>query len=116
MDSTVYFSTLDQYRYNPAIIFSAQTGMDVYAAAAGKVVAVKEDSRLGKMVVMDIGDGYQAVYGQLSDITVMEGNVIPQGTVIGKVANPTRYYTLEGPNLYFQVTQNSIPVDPNQYM
>jgi len=33
MDHTVYFATLDQYKYNPATIISASVGAPVYACA-----------------------------------------------------------------------------------
>ena len=37
MDKTVYFKTLDQYKYNPAVIFSAEVGDQVIAATTGVV-------------------------------------------------------------------------------
>ena len=37
------------------------------------------------------------------------------GDVIGKVAEPTRYYTEEGANLYFKLTVDDKPVDPVAY-
>ena len=33
MDHTIYFATLDQYNYNPALIIEGQVGQDVRAAA-----------------------------------------------------------------------------------
>ena len=36
--------------------------------------------------------GYQAVYGQLTDLTVSEGDTIKKGTTIGYIAQPTKYY------------------------
>ena len=40
MDKTVYFPTLEQYKYNPAIIISAVEGETITAAANGKVSRV----------------------------------------------------------------------------
>lgn len=40
MDKTIYFPTLDQYKYNPAIIIQANVGDLITAAAAGKVTEV----------------------------------------------------------------------------
>ena len=36
MDSTIYFATLDQYKYNPAVIIAGDVNSKVYAVAKGK--------------------------------------------------------------------------------
>ena len=33
-------------------------------------------------------------------------------TVIARIAKPTKYFSLEGPNLYFMVTKDQTPIDP----
>ena len=57
MDKTVYFPTLDQYKYNPAIVIAANEGDMITAAAAGKVTSVFEDPQIGQAVTMDLGNG-----------------------------------------------------------
>ena len=52
---------------------------------------------------MEIGNGYQAIYGQLTDLTVSEGDTLKKGTTIGYIAQPTKYYSTEGTNLYFEM-------------
>ena len=37
MDSTVYFPTLDQYKYNPAVIIAGEVNDKVYAVAKGQI-------------------------------------------------------------------------------
>lgn len=112
MDKTIYFPTLQQYKYNPAIIISAAEGQPITAAAAGKVVSVAADPELGNVVVMELGGGYEITYGQLKDITVSEGGYVDKGDLIGSVAAPTKYYIVEGTNVYFKVTKDGVPVDP----
>lgn len=112
MDGSVYFETLDQYKYNPALILSAEEGSDVIAGVDGKVVRVFENEEIGHAVTLELGDGYQATYGQLADISVTIGTTVSQDTVIGKIAKPTKYFSLEGSNLYFMVTKDQVPVDP----
>ena len=51
-------------------------------------------------------------YGQLKDIMVLQGDVVNEGDVIGKVAAPTKYYSVEGPNVYFKMTKDDRPVNP----
>lgn len=111
-NNTVYFKTLAQYRCNPAIIIGADTGKKVKSAADGVVTKISEEFDIGKAVTMNIGSGYSVTYGQLQDISVKEGQSVKEGDVIGKVAQPTKYYSQEGSNLYFQVKENKETVDP----
>lgn len=112
MDKTVYFPTLEQYKYNPAIIISAVEGETITAAAAGKVISVFTDPEIGNGVVVELGGGYEVTYGQLKDITVSEGGYVNKGDIIGSVAAPTKYFVVEGCNVYFKLTKNGVPVDP----
>lgn len=116
MDSTTYFPTLDLYKTNPAILIQAEVGATVQAPAAGKVVAVDHNEELGDFVVIDMGNGYQAKCGQLTEIPVSTGDIVEAGAVLGQVAEPTKYYVVEGSNLYFSVTKDGVPVDPLDYI
>jgi septal ring factor EnvC (AmiA/AmiB activator) len=112
MDKTIYFPTLEQYKYNPAIIISATQGETITAAADGRVTSVAYDPVIGNTVVMDLGNGYELTYGQLDNIVVSEGSYVSVGDGIGTVASPTKYYSLEGTNVYFKLTKDGEPVNP----
>lgn len=112
MDKTVFFATLDQYKYNPALVVSASEGDFVSAAAAGVVKAVFYDEEIGNAVRIDMGNGYEAVYGQLKDVQVETGNTVEKGSVLGSIAAPTIYYSMEGCNAYFALEKDGVPVDP----
>lgn len=116
MNETVYYPTLDQYRVSPAIAVQAVEDAPVYAAADGQVLSVEQDACTGTTVTMELGNGYQAVYGQLKDLTVAEGDTVKEGEVIGNISEPTKYYSVEGPNLYFAVKKDGNPVDPFEYL
>lgn len=116
MDQSVYFATLDQYKYNPAMIIGAKAGDPVAAAAAGDIVEIREDAQTGLTVVMDIGDDYTLTYGQLQDLYFKEGAHLDAGDVIGAVAEPTKYYSVEGTNLYFELEKDGKPADPTEYL
>ena len=66
MDKTTYFSTLDQYKYNPAIIISSEIGSEVIASATGVVRDISVDAQTGTTLTLDIGNGFELVYGQLN--------------------------------------------------
>ncbi len=112
MDQTIYFPTLDQYKYNPAIVISATQGEAISAAADGRVTSVGYDPGTGNTVVMELGNGYELTYGQLENITVSEGSYVHVGDGIGTVAAPTKYYSLEGTNVYFKLTKDGEPINP----
>lgn len=112
MDGSVYFSTLDQYKYNPAMMLVAREGMPVLACAEGKVVDIFENAEIGRAVTMDIGDGYRITYGQLQDLSVGMDSYVNSGEAIGAVAAPTKYYSIEGANLYLKLTMDGTPVNP----
>ena len=116
MDATTYFPTLDQYKYNPSLVMSAAVGDPVQAAANGQVLSISEDVETGTTLTMDMGNGYQAVYGQLSDLLVEEGQTVKEGTILGYVAEPSKYYSIEGSNLYFAMTKDEQPIDPITYL
>ncbi len=116
MDQTTYFPTLDQYKLSPAIAVQAVEGAPVTASVRGTVYSVEEDPQTGTTVTMELGDGYQAIYGQLKDLAISEGETVEQGETIGYIAAPTKYYSKEGSNLYFAMRQNGEPVDPIMYL
>lgn len=116
MDQTVYFSTLDQYKYNPAVIISGEVGGEVTAAARGIVKSIEVNAQTGTTITMDLGNGYEAVYGQLKEVPLKEGKYVEQGEVIGYLSEPTKYYSVEGCNLYFQLLKDGTPVNPMEYM
>lgn len=116
MDGSVYFPTLNQYKYNPALIIGSETGNQVLASAKGMVESVSVDEETGTTLVLNIGNGYKLTYGQLKELAVAEGDVVEEGALIGYVSEPTKYYSEEGSNLYFKMTQNEQAVDPVLYL
>lgn len=116
MDSSVYFPTLNQYKYNPALIIGSEVGNQVLASAKGIVESVDIDDETGTTLVLNIGNGYKLTYGQLKELAVAQGDVVEAGTVLGYVSEPTKYYSTEGSNLYFKMTQDETPVDPVLYL
>lgn len=116
MDGSVYFPTLNQYKYNPALVIGSDVGNQVLAAAKGVVESIYVDEETGTTLVMNIGNGYKLTYGQLKELAVEEGDIVEEGAVIGYVSEPTKYYTQEGSNLYFAMTEQDVPVDPVQYL
>ncbi|MBS5398897.1 MAG: M23 family metallopeptidase [Lachnospiraceae bacterium] len=116
MDQTVFFQTLEQYKYNPAMIIGGEVGETITASAAGIVTNIEETAQTGTTVSLDMGNGYTAVYGQLTDVPLSTGDYVNAGEMIGNLSEPTKYYSVEGPNLYFEILKDGEPVDPMNFM
>lgn len=116
MDQTVYFSTLDQYKYNPALMISGEVNTEVLSAAKGIVKSVEVTAQTGTTVTVDIGNGYEAIYGQLKEVPIEAGAYVEAGALIGYLSEPTKYYSVEGCNLYFELLKDGEPVNPMEYL
>ena len=115
MNKTVYFATLEEYKYNPALIGGAVNDQ-VISAGKGIVKSIDKTPQEGTTVTVDMGNGYEAIYGQLQNVQVKTGDSVEAKTVLGYLAEPTRYYSVEGCNLYFEFRKDGQPVDPLQYL
>lgn len=116
MDKTVYFPTLEQYKYNPALIVGGEIGEVIGAAQEGIISSVKQDAQTGLTVTVDMGNGYSAIYGQLKEVPVEIGMYVNKGQTLGHLSEPTKYYSVEGANLYFELLKDGVPVNPMDYM
>lgn len=111
-EGVVYFPTLAQYKSNPAIVISSKVGTKVVSSAKCKVTDVSENEETGVTVTTSIGDDYHIVYGQLKDVKAKVGDILEEGDVLGYIAEPTKYYVVEGSNLYYKVMEGDTSVNP----
>ena len=116
MDKTVYFQTLDQYKYNPAVVISGAEGDQVICGTTGIVKSIDVTAETGTTVNVDIGNGYELFYGQLKEVPVKVGDYVEAKSVIGYVSQPTKYYSVEGSNVYFEMRKDGQPINPVEYL
>jgi murein DD-endopeptidase MepM/ murein hydrolase activator NlpD len=87
--------------YHPGIDIAGSMGNAVYASASGVVVyAGWNNYGFGLMIVVDHGDGWQTLYGHLSQVNVVCGQAVFQGNVIGLVGSSGNS---SGPHLHFEM-------------
>ena len=98
------------------MLIKADVNQEVVASFGGNIESVTEDSVNGTVVTVNMGNGYKAVYGQMKDLTVKEGDTIVKGQALGNVSEPTKYFTEEGCHLYFSLTKDEAPVNPQDYL
>ncbi len=116
MDKTIYFPTLDQYKCNPGIVIQSDVSTPVEAPANARVLEVGANEEIGNYVVMDLGNDYTVTCGQLKEITAVQGEYLTKGQVLGYVAEPTKYYSVEGVNVFLEMKHQGENVDPLDYM
>ncbi len=116
MNATIYFPTLEQYQYNPAMVIGGEVNSKVYFVAKGKITSIETNEVTGCTVTQDLGDGYTAIYGQLKEVPVAVGDMVESGQVVGYISEPTKYYAVEGSNVYFQLLKDGEPIDPEELL
>jgi peptidoglycan glycosyltransferase len=86
---------------HPGIDLGAATGAPIYAADAGVVVFANwTDLGYGNAVVIDHGNGYQTLYGHLSQLQTYCGAKVKAGGLIGLAGATGNAY---GPHLHFEI-------------
>lgn len=116
MESTIYFPTLDQYKCNPGLIIQGQVSDPVYAPANARVVETGINEEIGNYLTLDLGNDYTVTCGQLKEVAAVEGEYLEKGQLLGYIAEPTKYYTVEGSNVFFEMKQGEKTVDPLDYL
>lgn len=112
MDTTVYFQTLDMYKCNPGMLIQGEEGSNVQAAYEGVVTAIDDTKEYGTVIRVNLGNGYEAVYGQVMNVCVRVGDTVSMAQNIAEIAPASSYYSEEGPHLYFAISKDGEPVNP----
>ena len=116
MDSTIYFPTLEQYKCNPGLVIQSEVSTPVNAPAAARVLEVGNNEEIGDYVLLDLGNDYTVTCGQLKEITAVQGEYLEAGQLLGYVAEPTKYYTIECSNVFLEMRHGEKTVDPLDYL
>jgi len=92
---------------------TAPVGTPVRASADGVVLHAGLLSGYGRLIVIDHGGGTQTYYAHLSRFSVVPGQEIRQGEVIGAVGMSGR---VTAPHLHYEVRRNGNPTNPVPYL
>lgn len=95
------------------IDLSTAIGTNVKAVSAGVVEKVEDSKTMGLTITINHNNGYETIYGHLSQVEVNVGEDIPSGSVIAKSGNSG---ISTGPHLHFEVHEDTIPVDPSKFL
>jgi len=99
--------------YHEGVDYSVGNGTPVLCPARGRVVLAEGLLVRGNAVIIDHGRGVMSGYWHLSQIDVVEGQMVEPGEVLGLVGN-TGLST--GAHLHWEMRVMGIPVDPLQWV
>lgn len=83
------------------------------SVAGGRVIYASTFEGYGMLLIIDHGDGYNSLYGNLSDIRFQKGDLLIKGMDLGKI---TRSKLLNTTALYFEIRHNGKPIDPTEWL
>ena len=94
---------------HPGIDISAPRGQSVRAVFDGRVVFSSWFRGYGQMIVLDHGDGYLSIYGQLDQRLAEAGQDVRQGEIIARSGQGGAF---DAPGLYFEIRHDGRAEDP----
>lgn len=99
--------------FHAGVDLATDYGASVYATAPGTVIFADWKGAYGRMVEVDLGNGFRIRYGHLSRISVKVGQKIAFRDVIGKVGSSGRS---SGPHVHYEVWFDGIVRDPSKFI
>lgn len=100
-------------QYHPGVDLQASMGTPIRVTADGVVRQAEWNSGYGKLIVVDHGGSLQTYYAHLSRFSVVPGQDVRRGEVIG-YSGATGYVT--APHLHYEVRIGGNPVNPYHYL
>ncbi|NNE37811.1 MAG: peptidoglycan DD-metalloendopeptidase family protein [Gammaproteobacteria bacterium] len=88
---------------------SADTGNDVRAVSAGKVIFADWFRNLGLLMIIDHGNGFMSLYGHNERLLKKANDFVSKGEIIAKVGNTGGQIESA---LYFEIRQQGSPQNP----
>jgi septal ring factor EnvC (AmiA/AmiB activator) len=99
--------------FKNGIEIRANDGEQPKAVSEGSVVYADWFKGYGLLLIINHGSGYHSLYGHLSEIFYKSGDIIKEGTAVGKIGESG---LLNVPSLYFEIRFKGKPVDPMQWL
>ena len=85
---------------------------DVVSVMSGKVISVKEDKLMGKIITIEHESNVITTYQSLNEVTIKEGDTVAQGTVIGKAGESNLEKDL-GKHVLFEISVDGKYLNPD---
>jgi murein DD-endopeptidase MepM/ murein hydrolase activator NlpD len=103
----------DEGEFHRGIDIAAPTGTAIHATGDAVVASAGWGTGYGREVVLNHGHGITTLYAHMASITVVPGERVTRGQVIGYVGVSGRS---TGAHLHYEVRINDTAVNPHRYM
>ena len=111
-----YNDTLKQWEIHKALDITSDTSNNVLSISDGTVTNVYTNYLEGGVVEILHENGIKSVYKSLEDISVKNGDHVKAGDVIASVSSTMARELNTGNHLHFEMFENNISIDPNNYI
>ena len=111
-----YNDTLKQWEIHKALDIVSDTSSNVYAIANGTVTNVYTNYLEGGVIEILHDNGIKSVYKSLENISVQNGDFVKAGDVIASISTSMSRELNTGAHLHFEMYENDISVNPNNYI
>jgi septal ring factor EnvC (AmiA/AmiB activator) len=95
---------------NKGIDITLPPGSAIHATDRGVVVYAEWFESLGKVIIVDHGDGLRSVYSHVERLMVTKGDIVTKGQQIGAGS------TERSSELHFEIRRGNQPVNPMNYL
>lgn len=114
VDTVIYSKTLNLWKTHDGLDIAGALGENVKSMERGTVKKIYDDSFYGKVIIIDHGQGYESLYGNLdSKVDVKEKQVVKKSQIIGKVGNTAIGEIKDEPHIHLQLFKDSKSIDPS---
>lgn len=98
---------------NMGVFIGSEPDQKVSSIYLGKVIEKNHIKGLGEFLIVDHGENYYSVYGNLKEVSVKVGDVVQAAQVIAKV---DQRYINNQTGLYFELRHYSNVLNPQQWI
>ena len=99
--------------FNNGIQIEANLNDTAKSVAGGRVIYASTFDSYGMLLIIDHGNGYNTLYGNLSEVLLQKGDLLIKGTELGKIAKSK---LLNTPALYFEIRYNGKPINTTEWL
>ncbi|MFQ6724107.1 MAG: peptidoglycan DD-metalloendopeptidase family protein [Clostridia bacterium] len=111
-----YNDTLKQWEIHKSVDITSDVSNNVLAIANGTVTNVYTNYLEGGVIEITHDNGIKSVYKSLEDISVKNGDFVNAGDVIASISTSMSRELNTGNHLHFEMFENNISVNPNNYI
>ena len=114
VNTVIYSKTLELWTIHDGLDISGEIGKDVKAMERGTIKKIYNDSFYGKVIIIDHGQGYESLYGNLdNEVNVKEKQTVKKGQIIGKIGNTAIGEIKDEPHIHIQLFKDNKSIDPS---